>query len=208
MVLLEFLRGQVSKTRVRPHRVEMPAPGFDDDLGLAAGSEPLDAKTFVAELAVEGLVGAVLPRFAGVDVGSLDLRVGKPIEDGIAHELRAIVRAQIHRSAMHAHQPRQHVDNPRRADAASHVDRKAFMGELVDHRQALELLPVGAGIEHKVVGPDMVAARGGSGRGRLAAILRRGRLRGRPRPAWRHSRRARLIPIGNSSRRKKMRMRR
>ena len=45
-------------------------------------------------------------------------------------------------------------------------------------------------------------------RGRLAAIRRRGRLRGKPRPAWHHSRRARLMPMASPSRRRKMRMRR
>ena len=32
------------------HCVEVPPPCFDDDLGLAAGAEPLDAQTLVAKL--------------------------------------------------------------------------------------------------------------------------------------------------------------
>ena len=42
------------------------------------------------------------------------------------------------------------------ADAAVDVDRQALLGELVGHRQALELLPVGAMVEHEVVGPHLV----------------------------------------------------
>ena len=43
MVQFEFVRGQVGKTGVRPHRVEMVAPRLDDDLGFAAGAKPFDA---------------------------------------------------------------------------------------------------------------------------------------------------------------------
>ena len=56
------------------HRVEVPPPRFDNHLGLAAAAEPLDAEAFVTELAVEGLVGAVLPRLAGIDDGGLNVR--------------------------------------------------------------------------------------------------------------------------------------
>jgi hypothetical protein len=52
-----------------------------------------------------------------------------------------------------AHQARQHFDHARRADATVHVDRQSLLGELVGDGQALELLTVGAAIEHEVVGP-------------------------------------------------------
>lgn len=53
MVLLEFMRGQVAKAGVRPDGVVMLPPRLDDDLGLAAGTKPLDAQALVAEFAVE-----------------------------------------------------------------------------------------------------------------------------------------------------------
>src|ERR1700674_5641853 len=57
---------------------------------------------------------------------------------------------------MHTHQPRQHVDDPRRANAAGDVDGQALVGEFIDHCQALELLAIGAGIKHEIVGPDVI----------------------------------------------------
>ena len=56
---------------------------------------------------------------------------------------------------------------------AGHVDRQAFAGPLVDNRQTLERLPVGAGIEHEVVRPHVVLCgrrqRPGPSRGHAAS---------------------------------------
>jgi hypothetical protein len=49
---------------------------------------------FVAEFAVEALVGAVLPRFARIDQGSGDLGLGRGSQDPLANEFRAVIRAQ------------------------------------------------------------------------------------------------------------------
>jgi len=40
------------------------------------------------------------------------------------------------------------------------IDRKALACIFVDERQALQLLTVGAGVEHKVVGPDLIGTGG------------------------------------------------
>ena len=64
---------------MRTDLVEMPAPGFDHGLGLGAREEPLHAQAFVAELAVEALADAVLPRLARIDQGGLDALIGDPL---------------------------------------------------------------------------------------------------------------------------------
>ena len=48
---------------------------------------------------------------------------------------------------MDAHQARQDLDDARGADATRHVNGEALVGELVDDRQALQLLAIGAGVE-------------------------------------------------------------
>ena len=45
-------------------------------------------------------------------------------------------------------------------DTARDIDGEAFTGELVDHGEALELVPVGASIVNEVVGPHLVWAYG------------------------------------------------
>ena len=94
MLLLELEWRQVVQAAVRADGVEVEAPGFDDDLRFCARSEPLDAQTLVAQLAVEALVVGVLPRLARIDQGRADAGMGEPLEDRQADELRAVVRAQ------------------------------------------------------------------------------------------------------------------
>ena len=57
---------------------------------------------------------------------------------------------------MHRDQSCQNLDNAPGADRARNVDGQALPGELVDDRQAFQLLATSASIEHEVVGPDVV----------------------------------------------------
>src|SRR3954452_13254412 len=75
--------------------------------------------------------------------------------------------------------------NPRGADAAVHLDRQALLGELLGHRQALELLAVGAAVEHEVVGPHLV-------RSPRCLRARAGRSHALSRPLARHLQSPRL----------------
>ena len=59
---------------MRANFVEVPAPGFDDHLGLAARPEPLHVQAFVTELAVEALPRTVLPGLARIDQRGLDAK--------------------------------------------------------------------------------------------------------------------------------------
>lgn len=121
---------------MRTNVVVVTAPLLDDNAGLLAAAEPFDAQAFVPELAIEALVGAVLPRLGRVDVGGVDTGLNKPLEDRLANEFRAVVGSQGHRRPMHAHQAREDLDDPTRPDAPGHVDRQTLPGELVDDRQA------------------------------------------------------------------------
>ena len=68
------------------------APGFDQHGSFAARAEPLDRQALVAELAIEDLVGAVLPRLASIVEHGDDARPRDPFLDGLADELRPVVR--------------------------------------------------------------------------------------------------------------------
>lgn len=156
MLLLELERGQVRDARMRSHRVVVLPPDFDDRLGFAPGAEPLEAQALIAEAAVERFVGTVLPWLARINQRRLDVRRGQPLQDGVAYELGAVVGSKEQRRTVATHEPGQHLDYARGADAAGDVDCQALVGELVDHRQTLELLAVGAGVEYEIVGPDLV----------------------------------------------------
>lgn len=110
---------------MRSDRVIVPSPSLDDDSGFGAISEPLDAQAYIAEFAIEGFVGTVLPRLAGIDDGRVDAIVRKPFQDGVAHELWPAVRSQIGRGPMVADQSRKNLDDPRGTNTASDIDLHA-----------------------------------------------------------------------------------
>ena len=68
------------------------------------------------------------------------------------------------------------------------LDGEALLGPFVGHRQALQLLAVGAPVEHEVVAPHLVRPVGACGRGRPVAMRLRGRVLGTCSFACLHSR--------------------
>src|SRR6266568_4404290 len=86
----------------------------------------------------------------------LDARV-MPVGAGSdSAKLRAVIAAQEGGRAALADQSRQDLDHARRADTTIDIDAQSFLGELVGHRQTLELLTIGATVEHEIVGPHLV----------------------------------------------------
>lgn len=59
---------------------------------------------------------------------------------------------------MRAHKLREQLDDSRRTNAPGNIDRQTLAGVLVDDREALQLLAVGAGVVHEVIGPDVIRA--------------------------------------------------
>jgi hypothetical protein len=157
----------------------VPPPCFDNHLRLGARSKPFEAQALVAEFAVEAFRDAILPRLPGLDQCRADALRDDPGRQCLGYELRSVVAAQERRGAAGAHEAGQHLDDAGGANAAVDIDGQSLPGELVRDGQALELLAVGAMIEHEVVGPDLV---------RTARRLRSRPSRGNPllRPLARH----------------------
>jgi hypothetical protein len=63
---------------MRPDRIVMAPPAFDDDLSFSEGVEDLAMEQLVAKAGVEALNIAVFPRTAPLDVGSLSADSGDP----------------------------------------------------------------------------------------------------------------------------------
>jgi len=53
--------------------IELMPELFDQDLRIDPILKPLHRETFIAKLAVEGFIRAVLPRFSGIDASRVDL---------------------------------------------------------------------------------------------------------------------------------------
>jgi hypothetical protein len=63
------------------------------------------------------------------------------------------------RRPVDADQFAQDFDDAVRTNASGDIDRKTIAGKFIDHRQTFQLLTIGAGVEHKIVGPDLVGSR-------------------------------------------------
>src|ERR1017187_6675164 len=132
---------------------------FNDDLRIDSISEPLHRQALITQLAVERLVGAVLPGFARIDAGGVDVSLQQPAQDGSGDELRTIIRSQVPRRTVHAHEFRQHLDHSARTDAAADIDGQTLSRVFINYRKTLDLLAIGARIEHEIVRPDLAHVR-------------------------------------------------
>ena len=109
-------RSLIAKARMRSHLVVVPTPAFDQNPSLGPGAEPLHVQAFVAELAIEALADAILPRQC--PDGSAPFRSSacrSGLHQRLRDELRAVVRPQKPGRTALAYQPRQHLDHTRRS---------------------------------------------------------------------------------------------
>jgi len=72
--------------------------------------------------------------------------------------------------SVQANESRQHLDHWLETDGPCDIDGQAFARELVDDRQALDLLTAGRGVEDEVMGPDHVGLNDMWMRGRADAM--------------------------------------
>ncbi len=128
----------------------MGHPVLDHDLGFQTVAEPVDRQALIAELPIEALCGAVLPGLARVDQGRLDFVLGSPLEQRRGYELGIVVAAQVGRRPANTDDSGQHFNHPGRSDRSPDIDGQRLLRELVVQLEALELPPVGSGVEDEV----------------------------------------------------------
>jgi hypothetical protein len=86
-------RRPISQGAVRPFRVVVFSPAFDDYLGFSERVEDLPVQQFVPEPSIEALDVAILPWAARLDEGGLGTNSLNPGPDILSNELRSIVAA-------------------------------------------------------------------------------------------------------------------
>ena len=77
-----------------PHRVVLPSPSFDQDLGFCQRVADLPVEEFIPPRAVEGFDVPVLPRAPRLDEQRLHLQGLEPEPDELRRELRAVVPSE------------------------------------------------------------------------------------------------------------------
>ncbi len=101
---------------MRSNVIVVIPPVFDHDPCFDTIAEPFHRQAFIPKLAVEALVGSVLPRLARIDEDGFDLLLHHPSQQGRADKFRSIVGADIARRTMQADEPAQHLDHSGTAD--------------------------------------------------------------------------------------------
>src|SRR5499427_9319306 len=142
---------------MRPDRIVMAPPAFDDDLSFLEGVEDLAIEQLITQASVEALDVAVLPRTAPLDIGNLGADSGDPSLDSLGDELRSVVGPDVTGNAAQDGQIGENVDDIDCFELAGDTDRQAFVGKLVnDIEHPISASIVGAVLD-KVVGPDVIA---------------------------------------------------
>lgn len=76
---------------MRPDRVEVTPPAFDDDLSLAQRVEDFTIEQLIAQACVEALVVSILPWAARCGLGGFGANRCNPVLRRLGQELRPIV---------------------------------------------------------------------------------------------------------------------
>ena len=134
----------------------MAPPRLDQDLRLLQRIEDLAVEQLVAELRVEALDIAVLPRAPRLDEGRFHAEIAQPLLHSHGGEFWAVVGPDVRRRPPRQHQLGQHLEHVRRVQPALHQDGERLARELVDHAEHAELPAVMRPVLDEVVGPDMV----------------------------------------------------
>src|SRR5215470_9451122 len=108
---------------MRPDRIVMTPPAFDDDLSFSVGVEDLAIEQLIAKSAVEAFDVAILPRTAGLDIGSLGADGGDTSLDSLGAELRSVVGPDVTGTAAQDEQVGQNVVDIDCFELAGDTDR-------------------------------------------------------------------------------------
>ena len=92
-------------------RVVVQTPALDDDPRLREAVEDLTVEQFVAELGIEALAVAILPRTAGLNKRGPGPHSGDPFSHRLGNELRTVVRTNMARHAAQDEEVRQEVND-------------------------------------------------------------------------------------------------
>jgi hypothetical protein len=136
------------------------SPALDEHLCFVQGGEELHRQEFVAQLGVEALAIAVLPRAARLDEERLHANPAEPGAHIAGDELGAVVGANVLRRPVREEEMGQAVKHVIRIEFARHDDRQTAPRELVDHRQHAKPPAVLSAVLHEVVGPHVVGPLG------------------------------------------------
>src|SRR6267143_3499451 len=149
-------RGSIPQAAVRPYRVVIHPPGFDDPPRLLQAHEPVLVQAFVPELPVKTFDERVLHRFPRLDEVQRHAMRIRPLVHRLADELRPVVHLNRFRIApllRHFFQPPHHARSGQRT---VHFDPRRFPREPVHQIQRAKWPPARQTVPGEVHRPELI----------------------------------------------------
>lgn len=143
---------------MEPLLIVVAAPSGEGDPRFRAAHEELAVQAFLAQLAVERLHAAILPRAAGLDEAQARAGAMCPAHQRDADEFRAIVRPHVGRSRALAHDAVEDPHHVRAAQRRRDLERQALARVFVEHAEHLDPPPVDRAVVQEVDRPHVVLA--------------------------------------------------
>ena len=122
----------VPRRAVRPKRVVLFSPPFDQGLRFPQRVEDLSLEQLVSQLSVERLDVTVLPGASRLDEESFDVQSLEPIANGFSCEFRSVVGADVLRSPSPGEQFGESMKHVAASKTTSDIDREALSSEFVN----------------------------------------------------------------------------
>jgi len=142
---------------MRPNLIELHAPGRDHHPRLAQRIKQLASKALSAELVMEALDVAVLPRAARIDVEGFDTRFSQPRLKGLSYEFGTVITAYVAGGTMELDEFPHHLQHLARTNVAGHMQGVNLTGVFIYHAQHAVRTSLDRGVMNEVPGPDMAA---------------------------------------------------
>jgi hypothetical protein len=142
---------------MRSDLIELHAPGRDHHPRLAQRIKQLASKALSAELVMEALDIAVLPRATRIDVEGFDTRFSQPRLKGLSNEFGTVITANVAGGTMELDKFPHHLQHLARTNVAGHMQGVNLTGVFIYHAQHSVRTSLDRGVMNEVPGPDMAA---------------------------------------------------
>ena len=155
---------------MRPDRVIVDAPPFNEQSGFFKTNEPFLIQTFFSKAAIEAFDVTVLCWFAGIDEVQLDLVLLGPDIQRFASELRSIVNLEQLGLAKLPDDLLQDTHHSLAAQTGIDLDAQATPGEDIDEVESSKAASVAEPVTGKVHRPHLVDGLGSCGPASFLAL--------------------------------------
>jgi hypothetical protein len=152
---LEYQGCEIPQLAVRSLVIVVVEKRTASDARFCHRREDMQVQALITHRPIETLILAILPGLARFDVQRLHTTLPQSGLHRRRHKLCPIVAAQMRRRAVLRNECREYTDHTLGRRGQRYIKRQSLTREFIDHGQEPQRRPIGQGILHKIIGPDM-----------------------------------------------------